>query len=214
MEATKKAVDLIKKWEGFFPKPYLDPVGVITIGYGVIKYPNGKRVTMSDPVITEPQASEMLLQLLNKTYVPELNNLLKVSINQNQFDALTSFIYNLGGTNLGGSTLLRKINKNPNDPSIADEFAKWNKAGGKVLSGLTKRRADEAKLYFEPVADSATKFTTTDVNLRMGPGTDYKVAKVLKKGIEVNVLSVKDNWSEVFICSDKSRGWVSSQYLK
>ena len=70
------------------------------------------------------------------------------TINQNQFDALCSFAYNCGVGNLKSSTLLKKVNKNPNDPTIKDEFLKWNKGGGKVLTGLTKRRIEEAQLYF------------------------------------------------------------------
>lgn len=145
---SKKGLDLIKKYEGFYAKPYLDPVNIPTIGYGVIRYTDGTRVKMSDKALTEPQASNLLEQLINLTYAPAVNRLVKSKINQNQFDALVSFTYNLGETNLSRSTLLRKINVNPNDPSIKDEFVKWNKAGGKVLNGLTKRRIDESKLYF------------------------------------------------------------------
>jgi lysozyme len=76
--------------------------------------------------------------------------LVKSSVTPNQFAALTSFAYNAGIGNLKSSTLLKKVNANHNDPSIALEFAKWDKAGGKVLAGLTKRRASESKLYFTP----------------------------------------------------------------
>lgn len=148
MKTSAKGLALIKKYEGFKAKPYLDPVGIPTIGYGVIKYPNGKRVTMKDPAMTEKQASEMLAQLLEQTYEKDVNRLVKVALNQNQFDALVSFTYNLGGTNLGNSTLLRKININPCDPTIKAEFPRWNKAGGRVLAGLTRRRKEEADLYF------------------------------------------------------------------
>ncbi len=148
MKTSAKGLALIKKYEGFFNKPYLDPVGIPTIGYGVIKYPNGKRVTMNDPAMTEKQASDMLAQLLEQTYEKDVNRLVKVALNQNQFDALVSFTYNLGGTNLGNSTLLRKININPCDPTIKAEFPRWNRAGGRVLAGLTRRRKEEADLYF------------------------------------------------------------------
>ncbi|MFD2600167.1 lysozyme [Sphingobacterium corticis] len=148
MKTSEKGLALIKKYEGFYSKPYLDPVGIPTIGYGVIKYPNGKRVTMKDPAMTEKQASDMLAQLLEQTYEKDVNRLVKVALNQNQFDALVSFTYNLGGTNLGNSTLLRKINVNPCDPTIKAEFPRWNKAGGRVLAGLTRRRREEADLYF------------------------------------------------------------------
>lgn len=147
MTTSEKGLTLIKKYEGFFSKPYLCPANVPTIGYGVIKYPNGKRVTLKDNPITEKQANDYLSELLKKTYEVEVNRLVKKTLTQNQFDALVSFTYNLGGTNLGSSTLLKKININPNDPTISAEFLRWNKAGGKVLNGLTRRREEEAKLY-------------------------------------------------------------------
>lgn len=148
MKTGNKGLSLIKSFEGFYSKPYLDPVGIPTIGYGVIKYPNGKRVTMKDAPITEKQASDMLAQLLEQTYEKEVNRLVKVPLNQNQYDALVSFTYNLGGTNLGKSTLLRKVNANPCDPTIRTEFEKWVNAGGKRLAGLVRRRKAEADLYF------------------------------------------------------------------
>ena len=102
---------------------------------------------MKDKPLTEKQASDLLVQML-KVYENQVALLVTKPINQNQFDALVSFTYNLGATNLGKSTLLKKVNINPKDKSIADEFVKWNRAGGKVLNGLTKRRKDEAALYF------------------------------------------------------------------
>ena len=85
-----------------------------------------------------------------------VNNLLKTTVTQNQFNALVSFAYNVGSDidaddipeGLGDSTLLKKVNKNPNDLSIMAEFLKWNKSNGKVSNGLVKRRKLEAKLYF------------------------------------------------------------------
>lgn len=70
------------------------------------------------------------------------------TLTQNQFDALVSFTFNLGEGSLKSSTLLKKVNANPSDTTISSEFLKWNKAGGKVIDGLTKRRQAEAKLYF------------------------------------------------------------------
>ncbi|SMG32496.1 lysozyme [Sphingobacterium psychroaquaticum] len=148
MKTGVNGLTLIKKFEGFFSKPYKDPIGIPTIGYGVIKYPDGKKVTMQDPALTEKQASDMLAQLLAQTYEKDVTRLVKKPLTQNQFDALVSFTYNLGGANLGKSTLLKKVNVNPNDPSIAAEFVKWNLAGGKVFAGLTRRRKEEAELYF------------------------------------------------------------------
>lgn len=82
------------------------------------------------------------------TYENDVKRLVKAPLNQNQFEALVSFTFNLGGGSLSTSTLLKKVNVNPCDPSIRDEFAKWRLAGGKVLAGLIRRRAAEADLYF------------------------------------------------------------------
>lgn len=147
MNTEKKGLALIKKYEGFYSKPYLDPIGIPTIGYGATYYPNKVKVTMKDKPLTKKEASELLVNML-KVYENQVALLVTKPINQNQFDALVSFTYNLGATNLGKSTLLKKVNKNPNDPTIRQEFEKWNRAGGKVLNGLTKRRKDEAALYF------------------------------------------------------------------
>ncbi|MDM1042117.1 MULTISPECIES: lysozyme [Empedobacter] len=147
MKTGKKGLDLIKEYEGFYAKPYLDPIGIPTIGYGATYYPNKVKVTMKDKPLTEKQASDLLVQML-KVYENQVALLVTKPINQNQFDALVSFTYNVGATNLSKSTLLKKLNVNPNDKSIADEFEKWNRAGDKVLRGLTKRRKDEAALYF------------------------------------------------------------------
>lgn len=147
MNTSNKGLALIKKYEGFYSKPYLDPIGIPTIGYGATYYLNKVKVTMKDQPLTEKEASDLLVQML-KVYENQVALLVRKPINQNQFDALVSFTYNLGATNLAKSTLLKKINVNPNDKSIADEFVKWNRAGGKVLRGLTNRRKDEADLYF------------------------------------------------------------------
>lgn len=147
MKISEKGLALIKKYEGFYSKPYLDPIGIPTIGYGATYYPNKVKVTMKDKAISEKEASELLKSMLT-SYENDVERLVKKNISQNQFDALVSFTYNLGGSNLSKSTLLKKINVNPNDKSIANEFLKWNKAGGKVFNGLTKRRQDESNLYF------------------------------------------------------------------
>lgn len=148
MKTSKKGIDLIKKYEGFESMPYLDAVGAPTIGFGATHYGNGVKVRMSDKPISEKEASELLTKMLTQ-YENSVKMLVQKPISQNQFDALVSFTYNLGGVNLSKSTLLKKLNLNPNDKSIFDEFLKWNKAGGKVLNGLTRRRKEEAELYFE-----------------------------------------------------------------
>ena len=144
---SQKGIDLIKKYEGFSEKPYLCPAQIITIGYGATYYENGKKVTMQDNLITEERAVELLKHLL-VSYEKSVDSFCRDDINQNQFDALVSFAYNLGAGSLKSSTLLKKVNANPADPTIKDEFMKWVNAGGKKLPGLVKRRADEATLYF------------------------------------------------------------------
>jgi lysozyme len=140
-------LELIKKYEGFKAKAYLCPANVITIGYGSTYYEDGTKVKLTDFPITQERATELLEALL-VSYERSVDSYCVDTINQNQFDALCSFAYNCGVGNLKSSTLLKKVNKNPNDPTIKDEFLKWNKGGGKVLTGLTKRRIEEAQLYF------------------------------------------------------------------
>lgn len=146
-KSSSKGIELIKSFEGFYAKPYLCPANVATIGYGTIRYPNGTKVTLSDVPITKETATAYLMDNLT-TYEKSVDAFCRDDINQNQFDALVSFCYNLGATNLKSSTLLKKVNANPNDPEIKFEFLKWNRGGGRVLKGLTKRREAEAKLYF------------------------------------------------------------------
>lgn len=143
----KSGIDLIKSFEGFYAKPYMCPASVPTIGYGTTRYPNGNKVTLKDISITEQQGVEYLMHDL-KTFEKYVDSYCRDDVNQNQFDALVSFCYNLGPNNLKSSTLLKKVNLNPSDPSILNEFLKWNKGGGKVLKGLTKRRQSESNLYF------------------------------------------------------------------
>jgi lysozyme len=147
MKLDESGYKLIQEFEGLSLVPYLCSAKVATIGYGSTFYPSSKKVTMQDQPISLATAKWMLKETANK-FATDVDKLIKSKLNQNQFNALVSFAFNLGVTALGRSTLLKKVNINPNDPTIAAEFAKWNKAGGKVLNGLTKRRAKEAKLYF------------------------------------------------------------------
>lgn len=130
---------------------YLDSVKVWTIGRGVTEYENGTKVKKGD-VIT-PEREKQLFQNTLKKYVANVNAKVTSNINQNQFNALVSFCYNVGITGLNSSTLLKKVNKNPNDTTIRAEFAKWNKGtiNGKkqVINGLVNRRKAEADLYFK-----------------------------------------------------------------
>jgi len=145
--ASSNCINLVKKFEGWSSKPYKCPAGIPTIGYGNTFYENGTKVSMNDLAITEERGIELLKHELQK-FAKYVDSYCRDDINQFQFDALVSFCYNLGPANLKNSTLLKKVNANPIDPSIKDEFLKWTKAGGKVLKGLVTRRTAEADLYF------------------------------------------------------------------
>jgi len=146
-EISDACIDLVKSFEGFFSKPYLCPANVPTIGYGTILYPNGKKVTLQDLPIDEKKAIEFMRFELNQK-AKEVDAMTTDAVNQRQFDALVSFAYNCGSGALKGSTLLKRVNFNPQDLTIIDAFLMWNRANGKVLNGLTRRRKAEAKLYF------------------------------------------------------------------
>lgn len=150
MKITKistKGLDLIKKYEGFSSKPYLCPAKVPTIGYGSTYYEDGSKVKLTDSPITQERATKLLEALL-VSYERAVDSYCIDTINQSQFDSLCSFAYNCGVGNLKSSTLLKKVNVNPDDPTIKDEFLKWTKGGGKTMPGLTRRRTEEAQLYF------------------------------------------------------------------
>lgn len=144
---SQKGLELIKSFEGLSLVPYVCAGGINTIGYGNTYYTNGKKVSLQDPKITALQAEELLRNSLSN-YEKAVDSFCRDDISQSQFDALVSFCYNVGTGNLQKSTLIKKVNANPKDVTIADEFMKWNKAKGTVLKGLTRRRQAEANLYF------------------------------------------------------------------
>ena len=146
MVITNKLKQLVKEFEGCKLKAYKCPAGIWTIGYGNTRYEDGLAIREGDE-ITQAKA-ELLLEFILIKFIKEVEKMVKSNINQNQKDAITDFAYNCGIGNLNSSTLLKKVNANPNDPSIRTEFLKWNKARGKVLAGLTRRREAEANLYF------------------------------------------------------------------
>ena len=144
-------LNLIKSFEGLSLSPYLDQVGVPTIGYGCTYYEDGvTRVTMNDPAVTEEQAVELLGARMQQ-YADYVGQYVSVPINDNQFSALVSFCYNLGPGSLHGSTLLKLLNSGADINTVAAEFPKWDKAGGQVVAGLLRRRMAEQALFLEPV---------------------------------------------------------------
>jgi GH24 family phage-related lysozyme (muramidase) len=151
---SQDGIDLIKHFEsclkpvgdGMF-EAYADPAHgwkVPTIGWGTIQYPNGKMVKQGDR-ITQAQADEYLAWEIGEKTLGVLK-LVKVEINDDQLAALVSFAYNLGTGALAGSTLLEKLNAG-DYAGAAEEFPRWNKAGGRTLLGLTRRRLSERKLF-------------------------------------------------------------------
>ena len=146
MKISENGLKLIKKFEGLSLKPYLCSAGIPTIGFGNTFYENMKKVTLQDETITEERADSLFNFLVTTNFVNVVNRLVIVDINQNQFDALVSFVYNLGSGNFERSTLVKKVNQE-DFIGASLEFEKWNRASGKVLSGLTKRRLAEKELF-------------------------------------------------------------------
>tara|TARA_Y100001937_G_scaffold17583_1_gene24309 strand:+ start:1609 stop:2052 length:444 start_codon:yes stop_codon:yes gene_type:complete len=139
MKISKEGISLIKNYEGCRLEAYQDSVGIWTIGYGVIK-----GVKEGDK-INQEEADHLLQEELPE-YEGYINDMIKVPLEQCQFDALVCWVYNLGPNNLKDSTLLKVINEK-NYEDVPEQIKRWNKAGGVVLAGLVKRRAAEADLF-------------------------------------------------------------------
>ena len=139
MKISKNGLDLIKHFEGCELEAYKCPAGVWTIGYGHIK------TAVEGMTITQHQADEMLIEEMNE-YEGYINNSVRVDLTQNQFDAMVSWVYNLGSGNLNTSTLLKVLNSG-DYAGVPEQLLRWNKAGGRVLEGLPRRRQAEADLF-------------------------------------------------------------------
>lgn len=150
MRISDKGVSLIKQFEGLCLTAYQDSVGVWTIGYGWTQPVDGKPIRPGMTI--KEETAERLLRTGLVGYESDVSKLVKVKLTQGQFDALVSFAYNLGARALSTSTLLQKLNAGDN-AGAADEFPRWNKAGGKVLPGLMRRREAERALF---LSDSKT----------------------------------------------------------
>ncbi len=146
MEISLSGANFIAQFEGFSAKPYTDAVGVWTIGYGTTMYPDGRKVASGDAPVSKEQGLNYLLHHVNALVSPYINKTFP-SLSQPQFDSLCSFAYNLGAGALERSSLRISILKKIGCEEITENFARWNKAGGKVLAGLTRRREAEAKLF-------------------------------------------------------------------
>jgi lysozyme len=146
-----KGIPIIKQFEGLKLNAYLCPAGLPTIGYGSTFYENGTKVKLGEKITME-RADKLLTNTVSQ-FEKQVDTVVTSVINANQLGALTSFAFNVGMGNFRKSTLLRKVNANPNDPTIRTEFMKWVRANGKVLNGLTRRRQAEADLYFTLISN-------------------------------------------------------------
>lgn len=145
MKPSKNAVDLIKKSEGFKGKSYLCPAGLPTIGFGSTLWMDGSRVKLGQEISME-NAEKLVLWHLSG-----LEEFIPANVNQNQADALYSFMFNVGSGNFQKSDLRKLILVDANNPAIRNQFMRWVTSRGKILEGLVKRRIREADLYFKPI---------------------------------------------------------------
>ena len=139
MKTSNEGISLIQKFEGCELEAYQCSAGVWTIGYGHTKD------VVEGMTITKEQAEQMLVDELHE-YENYINEYVTVALSQNQFDALVSWVYNLGPANLKASTMLKVLNSGKYE-DVPAQMKRWNKAGGKVLEGLIRRREAEACLF-------------------------------------------------------------------
>jgi len=145
MAINTASLKLIKDFEGCKLLAYVCPAGVPTIGYGHTR--TVSRADVGKKRITQSEADRLLTSYDLPTYEAAVKRLVKVPLTENQYGALVSFTYNLGETNLSKSTLLKRINAKAPISEIERSWLQWNKAGGKVLNGLTRRRQAEVALF-------------------------------------------------------------------
>lgn len=142
--AVEIAAHLCSRWEGYRERPYLCPAGVPTIGYGFTHYPDGRRVQLTDPPMSQEHAQRVLVWFLENRYLPEVVRLCPVLLKHpERLGAIGDFNFNLGPTNLAASTLRKRINAERWE-DVPIELRKWVRAGGKILKGLVLRREAEA----------------------------------------------------------------------
>lgn len=213
---SKKCIKLVKEFEGLYLKSYKDEVGVWTIGYGITNADKAiTKVTVKAGLkITEKTADNWLEKALNKKYLPKVmkyNN--KYKWNQNEIDALVSFAYNIGNIDM------LTANGTRSRATIAAKMLQYNKAGGKVLNGLTRRRKAERKLFLTAKKKTAKKKTYATVNTKKDPLTIRSAANAkskelgkIPKGIKVEVVKKGTSWTKVKYKT--TTGYVATKYLK
>lgn len=210
MKTGQAGLDLIKSFEGLRLDAYLCPARVWTIGYGHTGTVDGKLIR-SGMRITAEKAEELLKEDLDK-FERYVDRYVTTKITQNQFDALVSFAYNCGPGALQKSTLLKRVNSGL-FVKASQEFLKWNKGGGKVLTGLTKRRKEEVALFMEDV------LLKPKINLPLRDKSSRKGNKMvtIPKGKSVKVLeqTKPGYWQIKVTIDDKAyKGYCNAKYLQ
>lgn len=151
MSIPRQAVEIVKKWEGFRAETYMDAVGVPTIGYGTTAAAGVGIVPVPGMTISESLAEKYLVMALEK-FAKKISRAIIADMNENEWSAMLSLAYNIGTSAFLRSTVLREFNLG-NRMAAADAFLMWNKAGGKVLRGLERRRQEERDLFLTPVSN-------------------------------------------------------------
>lgn len=198
MKTNKEGVALIKEFEGFRSKAYKDAVGVWTIGYGHTSMAGPPEVKRG-LTITAAEGEKILKRDLVK-YENAVADLLKVEVSSNQFSAMVSLCYNIGPANFKKSSVIRFVNKKQWQ-NAANAFSLWNKAGGRVLPGLTRRRAAEAALFLKD-DESMEENVATLIDVPKGKPamlstTNLAAASAGAAGVTAAVRDVTDNAKEI-----------------
>ena len=196
MHINEAGLQIIKQFEGCSLKSYKCPAGVITLGYGHTGTYKGKPLTLGI-IITKEEAKDLLKQDLIK-YENYVNNLHR-NFNENQFSSLVSFCYNCG------PVALQSLCNHRTDSQITEAILLYNKAGGRVLAGLTRRRKAERELFLKPVNEEVKENddelpfkvkTLCDLNIRSGAGANFEKIRVVQKGSILTVRAVITNNNE------------------
>ena len=145
MKISPRGLELIKDFEGFSSSSYLCPAKIPTIGWGNTFYEDGTKVKLGDQ-ISKTDALKLLEVVANRDFADKIFPAIKVKVSQSQFDSMVSLAYNIGTGAFLKSTLLKKVNA-CDFSGAGEEFLRWNKAGGKEVLGLTRRREREKQLF-------------------------------------------------------------------
>lgn len=200
MRTNKKGVDLIKKWEGYRDKAYICAGGVCTIGYG-----HTQSIEMGT-TCTKEQAEQWLIEDIEiaERQVEKYDS--TYHFTDNEFSALVSFAFNIG--NINQLTANGKRNRG----EIKKTWLRYNKAGGKVLDGLKKRRAEELKLFCNNDLQKVVCTSGGNLRIRAQPNTQSRIVARIPNGEKVNILESGYKWDKVFY--KNSIGYVYKSYLK